>query len=150
MHAFIPSRLDYWNALYSGQVVQNAAARLLTKSKRFDHITPVIAELQWLPVDHQNLFFVFKAVNGLVSSYISNLPVHSIKDDEPISFYWYYLGLILNQRVVEAFLSLVPNDGIVSHFMFDLLPVSTLLNTNAFIHWFSLNFNLVMHSFSYT
>ncbi len=47
IHLFIRSRLDYCNALYYGisqsclkrlQVVQNAAARLLTGRRRFDQI----------------------------------------------------------------------------------------------------------------
>ena len=48
-HAFIGSRLDHCNALLYGllrsgisklQHIQNAAARLLMGTKRFDHITP--------------------------------------------------------------------------------------------------------------
>ncbi|KAF7651420.1 hypothetical protein LDENG_00111350, partial [Lucifuga dentata] len=59
IHAFISSRLDYCNELYSGiskrnihrlQIIQNAAAWLLTKSRRSDHITPVLAALYQLPV----------------------------------------------------------------------------------------------------
>ena len=59
IHAFISSRLDYCNALYSGidqslirrlQLVQNAAARLLTGTKKREHISPVLASLHWLPV----------------------------------------------------------------------------------------------------
>ena len=59
IHAFISSRLDYCNALYVGldqssvrrlQLVQNSAARLLTGTKKRDHITPVLASLHWLPV----------------------------------------------------------------------------------------------------
>ena len=51
IHAFITSRLDYCNTLYVGldkysiqrlQLVQNAAARLLTKTKKRDHITPTL------------------------------------------------------------------------------------------------------------
>ena len=86
MHAFISSRLDYCNALYSGisqkalhrlQLVQNFAARLLTGSKKRDHITPVLASLHWLPVnfriDFKILLFVFKALNGLAPPYITGL-----------------------------------------------------------------------------
>ncbi|KAF7656413.1 hypothetical protein LDENG_00041660 [Lucifuga dentata] len=49
IHAFVSSRLDYCNVLLSGlpnyairslQLVQNAAARLLTKTRKYDHITP--------------------------------------------------------------------------------------------------------------
>ena len=77
MHAFISSRLDYCNILYTGltqsnihklQMVQNAAARMLTGTKKREHITPVLAQLHWLPVkyriDFKILLFVFKAVNG--------------------------------------------------------------------------------------
>ncbi|KAF7660853.1 hypothetical protein LDENG_00274040 [Lucifuga dentata] len=54
IHAFISSRLDYCNSLFSCltasatsrlQMVQNAAARLLTRTKRREHITPVISAL---------------------------------------------------------------------------------------------------------
>lgn len=86
MHAFISSRLDYCNALYTGishhalsrlQLVQNSAARLLTGTKKRDHITPILASLHWLPVkfriDFKILLFVFKALNGLAPPYISDL-----------------------------------------------------------------------------
>nr|XP_049600686.1 radical S-adenosyl methionine domain-containing protein 1, mitochondrial isoform X1 [Syngnathus scovelli] len=59
IHAFITSRLDYCNALFSDlpkssikslQLVQNAAARLLSRTRKFDHITPILANLHWFPV----------------------------------------------------------------------------------------------------
>ncbi|KAI5613486.1 hypothetical protein C0J50_3890, partial [Silurus asotus] len=48
VHAFMTSRIDYCNALLGGcpaslinklQLVQNAAARVLTRSRKYDHIT---------------------------------------------------------------------------------------------------------------
>ena len=85
-HALISSRLDYCNSLYSGitnaslnrlQLVQNAAARLLTGTRRWDHITPVLASLHWLPVKFRIhfkvLLFVYKALHNLAPPYIANL-----------------------------------------------------------------------------
>ena len=85
IHAFVFSRLDYCNALFSGlpkkstdrlQLVQNAAARVLTKTRMRDHITPVLASLHWLPVvfriDFKILLLVYKARNGLAPSYLSD------------------------------------------------------------------------------
>lgn len=86
IHAFITSRLDYCNSLYVGldqsslrrlQLVQNAAARLLTRTKKRDHITPALATLHWLPVcfriEFKIVLIVFKILNGLSPSYLSEL-----------------------------------------------------------------------------
>jgi len=35
------------------QSVQNAAARLLTSARRCDHITPLLRQLHWLPVQRR-------------------------------------------------------------------------------------------------
>ena len=37
------------------QLVQNFAARIVTSKKKFDHITPVLKELKWLPVTETNI-----------------------------------------------------------------------------------------------
>ena len=86
VHAFIFSRLDYCNGVFTGlskrsikqlQLIQNAAARVLTKTKKIDHITPVLRSLHWLPVcqriDFKILLLVYKALNGLGPKYISDL-----------------------------------------------------------------------------
>ncbi|KAF7659786.1 hypothetical protein LDENG_00292330, partial [Lucifuga dentata] len=78
IRAFISSRLDYChNALYSSiskrnihqlQLIQNAAARLLTRLILRSHITPVLAALHWLPVsfriDFKIPLLVFKALHN--------------------------------------------------------------------------------------
>ena len=86
IHALISSRLDYCNSLYIGidqsqlqrlQLVQNSAARLLTSTKKRDHISPVLASLHWLPVkfrvEFKVLLFVFKSLHGLSPSYLKDL-----------------------------------------------------------------------------
>ena len=88
IHAFISSRIDNCNSLYCGlpvaeieklQRVQNAAARLLTGSKRTENITPILRNLHWLPVEKRIKFktalLVYKALNGMSPSYIKELVV---------------------------------------------------------------------------
>uniref|UniRef100_A0A3P9LSI1 Reverse transcriptase domain-containing protein n=1 Tax=Oryzias latipes TaxID=8090 RepID=A0A3P9LSI1_ORYLA len=62
IHAFISTRLDYCNSIFTClnekslerlQVVQNAAARLLTKSSKYSHVTPLLNQLHWLPIRYR-------------------------------------------------------------------------------------------------
>jgi hypothetical protein len=65
IQATVVSRLDYCNALLAGttksnldrlQRAQNSAARVLTRTNRQEHISPVLESLHWLPV-HQRVTF---------------------------------------------------------------------------------------------
>ncbi len=89
IHAFMTLRLDYCNALLGGcsarlinklQLVQNAAARVLTRTRKYDHIIPVLSTLHWLPIKHcidfKILLITYKALNGLASQYLSELLSH--------------------------------------------------------------------------
>ncbi len=80
------SRLDYGNALLGGcsaclinklQMVQNAAARVLTRTRKYDHISPVPSTRHWLPIKHRIdfkiLLITYKDLNGLAPQYLSQL-----------------------------------------------------------------------------
>ena len=59
VHALVISRLDYGNSLLYGlpdvlQRTQNAAARVVVKASRYDHVTPILEPLHWLPVRYRN------------------------------------------------------------------------------------------------
>ncbi|KAF7250422.1 Dimethylglycine dehydrogenase, mitochondrial [Varanus komodoensis] len=82
-HALVNSRLDFCNALYVGlplktvrilQLVQNRAARLLTGTGRYVHMTPVLRQLHWLPIEVRAQFKVlvmtYKALNSLGPGYL--------------------------------------------------------------------------------
>ena len=86
IHAFITSRLDIHNATLLGlpqcqvhklQKIQNVAARMISGTSRFEHISPVLMDLHWLPVkkrvDFKLLVITYKALHGLAPAYISNL-----------------------------------------------------------------------------
>ena len=59
------------------QLFQNAATCILTRTKCFDHITPVLASLHCLPIqfhiDFKVVLSTFKALNGLAPPYLKDL-----------------------------------------------------------------------------
>ncbi|KAF7644945.1 hypothetical protein LDENG_00213220 [Lucifuga dentata] len=95
IHALISSRLDYCNSLYHGisqaaisclQLIQNVAARLLTRSKKRDHIIPMLASLHWLPIhftiNFKILLIVYKSLHGLAPISLNFLPFTEPQDPQ--------------------------------------------------------------------
>ncbi|KAI5618349.1 hypothetical protein C0J50_22331, partial [Silurus asotus] len=124
VHAFMTSRIDYCNALLGGcpaslinklQLVQNAAARVLTGARKYDHITPILSSLHWLPVkfriDYKLLLLTYKALNGLAPMYLSS---HLTRYNPPRSLRSQNSGLLVVPRIAKstkggrAFLHLAP------------------------------------------
>ena len=86
IHSLVISRLDYGNGLLYGvpdklldklQRVQNVAARVVVKASRYDHITPILKSLHWLPIryrtEYKLLLLTFKALHHLAPSYLTDL-----------------------------------------------------------------------------
>ena len=86
VHAFVTAKLDSCSSLLYGlpqhlisrlQSIQNTTARVVTRTRKFDHITPVLKHLHWLPVRYRIVFktllLVCKALNITAPSYISEL-----------------------------------------------------------------------------
>ena len=64
------------------QMVQNATTRVLTHTRTFDDITPIIASLHWLPnnfrSDLKELLMTYKTTHGIALSYVSDLIIQYI------------------------------------------------------------------------
>ena len=81
IHAFATFRLDHCISLIYNvaksvtkkhQSVQNVAARLITRSRKCDHITLILFDLHWLPVS-ERIKFKILLLTFKAASAISNL-----------------------------------------------------------------------------
>ena len=83
IRAFIISRIDYCNSIYHGMTavslvplkrILHTAARVITLTRRFDHITPALRDLHWLPIPHRAAYkivcIVFQCLNGCAPAYL--------------------------------------------------------------------------------
>ena len=86
VHAFVPFKLDYCNSLLYNvpkyvlkklQSVQNATTHLITCFHKYDHITLVLSDLHWLPVNERSKFKIlllnFKALHQQAPTHIQDL-----------------------------------------------------------------------------
>ena len=88
VQAYVTSKLDYCNSLLYGipdslvhklKRVQHYAARVITMTRKYDHIKPVLSRLHWLPIEQRIQFklllYVYKALHGLAPAYLSDMLV---------------------------------------------------------------------------
>ena len=77
--SMITSTLDYCNATFAGvadEQIQNNAARLILKTSKHDHVTPLLKELHWLPVKYRIQYklatLAFRRFDGTLPPYLSS------------------------------------------------------------------------------
>ena len=82
----ITSHLDYCNVILCGLPdstlkhltrIQRMSARFVSQRAKYDHITPTMKQLHWLPIRHRIhykvLLLTYKSMNGLAPSYLEDL-----------------------------------------------------------------------------
>jgi hypothetical protein len=98
-NALVSSKLDFCNSLYSGlpksslhklQLVQNSLARSVFSARKFDHVTPLMHKLHWLPIEQRISYKValltYKTLHYNSPSYLSGLlcryrPTRSLRSE---------------------------------------------------------------------
>ena len=101
--------LDFCNSLSSGypkktlntlQLIHNAAVRVFKRTRKRDHISPMLASLHWLPVKSRTQFKIllltYKALNDQTPSCLKELiepyyPNRTLRSQN--------IGLLVNSRV---------------------------------------------------
>jgi hypothetical protein len=85
INALVFSKLFYCSSVWSStsgknikklQYIQNFAARIISGHRKYDHVTPILKELHWIPVKehlyHRDAVLAFKCMNGMVPEYLSS------------------------------------------------------------------------------
>ena len=102
MHALVTSKLDYLYGLLYGlpacelhklQLIQNKAARIVSRTHIREHITPVLRSLHWLPVKFRVQFkmltLTYRALHGGAPQYLTDLlasynPPRNLRSDNAL------------------------------------------------------------------
>ncbi len=78
-------------------------ARVLTSTRKYDHITPILQSLHWLPIkfciSYKILLLAYKALNDLAPAYLTNLlsrynPTRSLRSQNS--------GLLVVPRIAKS------------------------------------------------
>ena len=84
INALVFSKLFYCSTVWSNtseanlsklQAVQNFACRIVNGARKYDHVTPILKQLHWLPIRQQlyyrDAIMAFKCMTGGVPQYLS-------------------------------------------------------------------------------
>ena len=144
------------------QQILNTAARIVTRTKIGDHITPVLKSLHWLPVVQRCAFktalLTFKVIHGLAPSYLCELIRYHSTSRDLRSINDVMLDVPKSKSCIgsHAFVFLLQNFGIACLMMcihVSLLPPLNLsLRLSYFVKpsisfWFSFVFLVVFSMF---
>ncbi len=89
-YAFVSFHLDAGNSIFyviaQGQLqriqrTQNTAARIITNTRRYEHINPVRHQLHWLPIQERIEFkvcLIYKALHNMAPLYLTQFLSHKI------------------------------------------------------------------------
>ena len=105
IHAFVMCHFDFCNSLLFGlpsrqiqrlQLIQNSAARLVTRTKKHESISPVLRNLHWLPIQSRIQFKVllltYQCFHQFAPSYLIELliqykPERTLRSSKKSLFY---------------------------------------------------------------
>lgn len=86
IHAFVTCKIDYQNLLLINlpakylnrlQLLLNSAARLISRTKKYDHITPVLFNLHWLPIkeriEYKIILLIHRTILFSTPAYIKDI-----------------------------------------------------------------------------
>ena len=124
VQAIIMSWLDYCNGLLYGtpavhlklgklQRLQNSAARLVCTVSRYDHITPTLINLHWLPVTHtieiKIAMLVHKSISSVSPQYLLDLIKIKASSQYQLRSYRAYM-LPIGGFIVTSLFTKTPKD----------------------------------------
>lgn len=119
-NALVSSRLDYCNSLYTGisksdlnrlQRIQNSLARAITGTAKYEHITPILKSLHWLPVKQRIEFkislIVHKTLHTNQPMYLRSLLTaqdnqHSTRSSDATTLYIPYSRTTTGKRAFSV------------------------------------------------
>ena len=110
-NSLVSSKLDYCNSLYSGisqtnlnklQRIQNSLTSVITNTSKYQHITPTLKKLHWLPIkqriDYKTCLLTYKTLTNQQPTYLYNslsFPSHSVSTRSSVTYLLSYARSIL-------------------------------------------------------